>query len=218
MKTNFTLYNRILKFNSTLLALVCLFCFFLLSCKKQSRKGETQIHLTTKTFNHDALKSIGLRLNDKLLFQHATTGSTGYNTNDTEIREIISPLTESGESLYTEIISQLENTPEWNNLSYEDQQAILNFDEVQKGELGFVFSVLPDNIEPQAINPDVAHVIGCISSGLGLSSIYEIVYASPKALMTATEVIKIVKIIGRRYALGWFSLALSIVGIIDCIT
>ena len=132
-----------------------------------------------------------------------------YRTAEEEMQEILQPLVENGEELHSEMIVFLEQTGEFDNLTDEEKEEILNLDAQQLADLSFVMS----NAYDARISMD-PHMRACLSTAIGITAIYDLV-ANTAALGTVQTTIGAIRLIGRRY-LGWIGVGLMVMDFMDC--
>ncbi len=139
-----------------------------------------------------------------------------------ELKLILSPLIENGQLIYNELLSKLENTEEYINLSNEDKDIIYNLSSFQMAELSLLLSMSP--INENIYGEDVMQlyssgngqlILDCLGAATGVADIVVIVKGY-RGLNTR-DVVRILKKTGARY-LGYIGLALAIIDFIDCVT
>lgn len=142
---------------------------------------------------------------------------------ESEISEDLIPIQNQGKIIHQEILNHVIDTPEWNSLSEEDRNAILNYDDQQFSQLALVFTedvTAISSISEGRIDPRIRT---CVSSALGITALYSL-YQNTMALgafsiagasMTTGEAIYLVGLIGKRY-LGWIGVAWMVMDFVDC--
>jgi len=138
-----------------------------------------------------------------------------------QLQLILTPLIENGNMIYYELLSKLQNTDEYFQLSNEDKNIINNLSDFQKAELSLLFSMASLNENNnnggimQLYSSNTGQVIfDCLGAALGLDSIMRIINGYKG--LSAAEGLAILRKVGSRY-LGYIGLAYAIVSFIDCI-
>ncbi|MCA0380933.1 MAG: hypothetical protein LCH58_02135 [Bacteroidetes bacterium] len=213
---------------STTLILLFAITFVSLSSCNKTVINEQELKIETLGLDFKKIKSIKQSLNQSINFESSKNGDLRLNnlTNqpsqeviDSIIQEVVLPLQLNGNEIYSQMLSQLVNTNDWNELSYDDKQMILNFDDGQKTQLSMIFSpdVIPTSSASSGNGINIADVVqSCIGFALGISGIKDIIIQT-KALLTAKQAIQILKIVGKRY-LSWVGIAWMIWDFTDCVT
>lgn len=173
-----------------------------------SESEEQDIVINTQFMSLEAVQNIAQSLTNE--------EQTGSIEDEDQIREIVMPLIENGRQIHEEILSQVQETAEWQELSEEEREAILNYTEYQFAELSVIYSMTQGDAEEVA-KVDWNHVRSCLSGAFGLGDIYYLVVENPRALMNASSAVKILKHVGARY-LGWIGLGLAIWDFVDCVS
>lgn len=134
------------------------------------------------------------------------------------IRPIVRPLIENGEQIYEEMIQQLSETLEWQQLTEEEKNEILDFDDQQMAELSLIFT------QPVVARMSADDIFKCAASALGISEAVNI-YRNTVIMMSgefsatiATKsALQLLKTVGRRY-LGWVGLGYAVILFVDCVS
>ena len=99
-----------------------------------------------------------------------------------QLQLILTPLIENGNMIYYELLSKLQNTDEYFQLSNEDKNIINNLSDFQKAELSLLFSMASLNENNnnggimQLYSSNTGQVIfDCLGAALGLDSIMRII-------------------------------------------
>lgn len=139
-----------------------------------------------------------------------------------QLQLILTPLIENGNMIYDELLSKLQNTDEYFQLSNEDKNIINNLSDFQKAELSLLFSMasLNENNNDggimQLYSSNTGQVIfDCLGAALGITDIIAIVEGY-RGLNTR-DVVRILRKTGTRY-LGYVGLALAIIDFVDCMS
>lgn len=200
----------------------------LFSCSKENKPTE-KIEINTKGLPFNSIKEINTQLLQTKFGEKKTTIPRSVLPNaeisDIEvepiIRPIVSPLIETGKQIHADMIQQLAGTYEWQVLTEEEKNVILNFDDKQMSELALLFTQQPNiaidgvsTLPRRAASDD--RILSCASAALGIEEAYAI-FENTRALMTAKGAVRILKLVGRRY-LGWVGVALAVVSFVDCVS
>lgn len=200
---------------------------FLFSCSKNN-DDERNIKITTLGNDINSVNYIKLQLDEKLNLKRSTSSRSIVSSNTTElsdeeaeliVRPIISPLVENGRDIYSQMLNQVINTPEWNNLTQEEKSMILNFDDKQMAELSLAFTTEPIHVDAlSSTQPRKAIDIvrNCVSFALGIQGIKTLI-SETSALVSVNTAIGILKIIGKRY-LSYVGIAWMVWDFADCVT
>lgn len=214
---------------SRLLILLLGFFITFLSCSKEKVKDEN-IEITAKGINFSIIKEMSATILHKDLNIKKSTlprnvlpdpGDTPDLPDEEEpdISLIVVPLIDAGQDIYADMVQQLVNTHEWQQLSQEDKDIILNFDDQQKAQLALFFSEVPIITEAEATIPRTttfeSKILHCAAAALGIREAIDI-FENTRALMSAKNATRILKLVGKRY-LGWVGLAYAVVEFVHCI-
>ena len=200
-----------------------------LSCTKRDKPVE-KIRINSKGLSFNSIKNINAQIIQTKFGKKTSTLPRSVETTNSEItdleaepiiRPVISPLIEVGKQIHSEMIHQLVSTYEWQLLTEEEKNIILNFDDKQMSELALIFTGQPDIvIEGLATFPRRADIddkiLSCASAALGIEEAYAI-FENTRALMSAKGAVRILKLVGRRY-LGWVGVALTVGYFVDCVS
>lgn len=119
---------------------------------------------------------------------------------------MVNPLVLKGKEIHNEILGKIKNTDEWESLSYEDKDLIINFTDDSYATLALVYSYTA-NANSSLAKPN-PQIMSCIGVALGVVPLYDLVL-NTAALGTVQTAIGALKLIGRRY-LGWIGVAVMI--------
>lgn len=215
------------------LGLVLSVLTFSLSCSKENKPIE-KIELNTKGLSFNFVKDINIQLLQSKFGEKKTTlprsvePSTQISDIEAEpiVRPIVNPLIENGRKIHTELIQKLATTLEWNQLTLEERNSIMNFDDQQMAELSLIYtemgantsmSISKSNTVPRRLTQGEALL--CVADAIGISQFKSFIEANSLSLMgalaTRAGAIEILKIVGKRY-LGWFGLAMAIYDFTNC--
>ena len=138
--------------------------------------------------------------------------STGQ-VNEIEMRAILMPLIEDGESIRQEILSYMTLS----DCSGPEIDEIRNMSETALAELSFTLAAAEMiSAEFTATTTQNGSALNCLGAALGINAINDII-AGTGGLMTATKGIQIIKSFGLRY-LGYIGLAIAIVQFVECVS
>ena len=181
----------------------------LLSRGEFPSEEESDLELTTPFISFSQVQEIASELFD-------SEGAI-YSEDEIEISEKISPLIENGRALHQELLDKVAESEEWNTLSEEEKDSIINFSNDQHVVLSLIYFLDNPNLEYEANEAgiDAGVIKDCVSFALGVRGIQEIIQ-NTKSLITVKDTIKVLKIIGRRY-LGFVGLAWMIWDFMDCV-
>lgn len=188
----------------------------LLSCSKQIDQPKT-LDLSDKVLSQKVLNEVKLKItklvNEKELNQNRAVNSlvTYSNGYEAEVETILQPLIENGRILHVEMIDFVSATQEFQQLSPEEQNELLYFDNSELATLSFVLSS-----ENATTSMDGERIRACISVASGIAGIWEL-FADTAALGTARTAIGALRIIGRRY-LGYWGVAMMIYEFAECMS
>lgn len=150
-----------------------------------------------------------------------TTSQSANQLPDAELEPllipIVTPLIESGNQIYSEIINQVIAAAEWQELSEEEKTMILNFDDGQKAELAMLFTDIPTTLQASSMKmgPLGETIRYCVSAAIGVTAMKELITQTGQ-LMTVKTAIQGLKIIGKRY-LSYVGIAWMIWDFTDCV-
>lgn len=130
---------------------------------------------------------------------------------ENEMKIILQPLIENGEIIHNSMINEIDSTVEFQNLTFVEQQEIMNLTDEQLVELSFMV-----NIQSQYQGVDWNRARSCASFALGISGIRSL-YTNTLALGTVETMIGALKLIGKRY-LGYIGIALMMYDFTSCVT
>lgn len=181
----------------------------LLSRGEFPSEEESDLELTTPFISFSQVQEIASELFD-------SEGAI-YSEDEIEISEKLSPLIENGRALHQELLDKVAESEEWNTLSEEEKDSIINFSNDQHVVLSLIYFLDNPNLEYEANEAgiDAGVIKDCVSFALGVRGIQEIIQ-NTKSLITVKDTIKVLKIIGRRY-LGFVGLAWMIWDFMDCV-
>jgi hypothetical protein len=131
---------------------------------------------------------------------------------ENEMQIILQPLIENGEVIHNAMINEITSTIEFQNLTFPEQQEILNLTDEQLAELSFIVNF---QYQAQSASVDWDRARSCASFALGIGGI-KALYANTLALGTVETMIGALKLIGKRY-LGYIGVALMIYDFTDCV-
>lgn len=131
---------------------------------------------------------------------------------ENEMQIILQPLIENGEIIHNAMINEIKSTIEFQNLTFAEQQEILNLTDEQLAELSFVVNF---QYQAQSNSVDWERVRSCASFALGISGIKSL-YTNTLALGTVETMIGALQLIGKRY-LGYIGVALMVYDFADCV-
>jgi hypothetical protein len=131
---------------------------------------------------------------------------------ENEMQIILQPLIENGEIIHNAMINEIKSTIEFQNLTFAEQQEILNLTDEQLAELSFVVNF---QYQAQSNIVDWERVRSCASFALGISGIRSL-YTNTLALGTVETMIGALQLIGKRY-LGYIGVALMVYDFADCV-
>lgn len=187
-----------------------LLMMFFVSCTKDENVIEFKLDLKNKVLTLEEIKLISLKISNLQNFSKVKNNKYSYEIIDYEVEELLSPLVENGKLLHEEMIDYLELTGEFQNMSTQEQNEILNLDNSQLAKLSFVMSASFD--ERIAIDQEVK---ACLGVAVGAVGIYDLI-VNTAALGTVETTVAALRLIGRRY-LGWFGVAMMIYDFYECI-
>lgn len=210
------------------------------------KKGENskEIILKEKRVTYNSIKKINTVLKSKgvskkekkLNNQKYRDESSGFvkslfldNSNpttidDQQIQTAIMPLVQNGEQIYNELLTNVINTPEWEQLSAEDKNLILNINsEAQFTNLALIFSTPDLSAQIQSMGKvsntisnrvDFSDVVkDCISVALGIVGIRSVL----TGIFTVEKGVSLLRIMGRRY-LSYIGIAWMVWDFSDCVS
>lgn len=130
---------------------------------------------------------------------------------ENEMKIILQPLIENGELIHNSMINEIDSTIEFQNLTFVEQQNLINLTDEQLVELSFIV-----NFQSQYQGVDWDRARSCASFALGISGIRSL-YTNTLALGTVETMIGALKLIGKRY-LGYIGIALMMYDFTNCVT
>jgi hypothetical protein len=131
---------------------------------------------------------------------------------ENEMQIILQPLIENGEAIHNAMINEITSTIEFQNLTFTEQQEILNLTDEQLAELSFIVNF---QYQAQSDSVDWDRIRSCASFALGISGISSL-YTNSLALGTVETMIGALKLVGKRY-LGYVGVALMVYDFADCV-
>lgn len=134
------------------------------------------------------------------------------NLTESQAEDLLEPLVNAGSLLYSDLIALITETPEWSELTSEEQSVILNFTPQQKAMLELLFS--------SASKGDLSGMpkwVSCGTAALGFEQAYSLLTRAFSVGMSATTAIQVLKFVGLRY-LGYLSLAIAVYQFVDCLS
>ncbi len=206
--------KKIIMKNIILKAITFFVIFNITSCKKQDTYITSNHLFETKPLNYIEIKNIATSIESL-----KTTASINnrYKNNDiTEIHKLINPLIDNGKKIHNEILNNLIKSSEWESISKQEKEILLNFDDIQFSELSLIYFDLQEKINLRE-DDTWTTVRSCLSGALGLGDLYYLLIENPRSLATARGTISLLKHIGGRY-LGYIGLGLAIIDFADCIS
>jgi len=138
-----------------------------------------------------------------------------------QLQLILMPLIENGQMIYDELLSKLQNTDTYFQLSNEDKSIINNLSDFQLAELSFLLSMtINDNVFGEGISQLYSSntgelILDCLGAATGIADIAAIVQGY-RGLNTR-DVVRILRKTGTRY-LGYVGLALAIIDFVNCMS
>lgn len=170
--------------------------------------------LDIEVLDYSVLENIYLQIIAKYGDDFREEGIFDTISEDQELRDIIQPLVDNGQQIHSKLVSFLSTTEEWSNLTADEQGSILFYNDVQYAQLGLIYSATDENFRGGMY--EISSIRDCLSAALGLGELYYLTVANPRALMTVSGALKILKLVGLRY-LSYLGLALAILDFLDCI-
>jgi hypothetical protein len=201
--------NRIKKISIFLLITTIISSSLLISCSndENTSNNSDKLDLSKKVLKFDEIKLISQKVSKYQ--KEIVTKRIDARTAEEEMQELLEPLVENGEDLHSEMITFLQENGEFDNMTLEEQNELMNLDEQQLAELSFVMSNAYDariSIDPR--------IRACLSAAIGVTAIYDLI-SNTAALGTVETTIGALRLIGRRY-LGWIGVGLMIMDFADC--
>ncbi len=201
--------NRIKKISIFLLIATIISSSLLISCSndENTSNNSDKLDLSKKVLKFDEIKLISQKVSKYQ--KEIITKRIDARTAEEEMQELLEPLVENGEDLHSEMITFLQENGEFDNMTLEEQNELMNLDEQQLAELSFVMSNAYDariSIDPR--------IRACLSAAIGVTAIYDLI-SNTAALGTVETTIGALRLIGRRY-LGWVGVGLMIMDFADC--
>ncbi|MBO9593769.1 MAG: hypothetical protein J7599_12760 [Niabella sp.] len=117
----------------------------------------------------------------------------------------LEPMQQSGMQIHAELLSQLVGTEDWNALTIEEKDSILNYTDEQFALLSGIYSSTAAG----------SNIKACLLVALGIREIGEII-SGYSGLFNAKTALQILKAVGKRY-LGWIGVAVAVYEFSDCI-
>lgn len=201
--------NRIKKISIFLLITTIISSSLLISCSndENTSNNSDKLDLSKKVLKFDEIKLISQKVSKYQ--KEIVTKRIDARTAEEEMQELLEPLVENGEDLHSEMITFLQENGEFDNMTLEEQNELMNLDEQQLAELSFVMSNAYDariSIDPRIRN--------CVSTALGIGAVRDLVM-NTAALGTVETTIAAIRLIGRRY-IGWIGVAWMVMDFVDC--
>lgn len=201
--------NRIKKISIFLLITTIISSSLLISCSndENTSNNSDKLDLSKKVLKFDEIKLISQKVSKYQ--KEIVTKRIDARSAEEEMQELLEPLVENGEDLHSEMITFLQENGEFDNMTLEEQNELMNLDEQQLAELSFVMSNAYDariSIDPR--------IRACLSAAIGVTAIYDLI-SNTAALGTVETTIGALRLIGRRY-LGWIGVGLMIMDFADC--
>ena len=201
--------NRIKKISIFFLITTIISSSLLISCSndENTSNNSDKLDLSKKVLKFDEIKLISQKVSKYQ--KEIVTKRIDARTAEEEMQELLEPLVENGEDLHSEMITFLQENGEFDNMTLEEQNELMNLDEQQLAELSFVMSNAYDariSIDPR--------IRACLSAAIGVTAIYDLI-SNTAALGTVETTIGALRLIGRRY-LGWIGVGLMIMDFADC--
>lgn len=201
--------NRIKKISILLLITTIISSSLLISCSndENTSNNSDKLDLSKKVLKFDEIKLISQKVSKYQ--KEIVTKRIDARTAEEEMQELLEPLVENGEDLHSEMITFLQENGEFDNMTLEEQNELMNLDEQQLAELSFVMSNAYDariSIDPRIRN--------CVSTALGIGAVRDLVM-NTAALGTVETTIAAIRLIGRRY-IGWIGVAWMVMDFVDC--
>ncbi|MBK0384528.1 hypothetical protein I5M32_16320 [Pedobacter sp. SD-b] len=204
------------KLNLIKIALLALIVSASTSCSKQVDKPKI-LDLSSKVLSAQALNQVILKISDRVKERELYRGKmvngikTNVVTEDPEMELLMEPLIENGEILHQEMVDFISVTEEFQQLSQEEKDEILYFDDSELATLSFTMSV-----QSQSSSVDWGRVRSCASFALGVAGIKSL-FTDTLALGTVETALGALKLVGKRY-LGYIGVALMIYDFADCLS
>jgi hypothetical protein len=192
----------------------------LFSCKKESPKKETGISLSVKPISKEELLKIGNKIKPYLdlrnrttfsqtVFAESMTDNSSLTSNELAIRNELLPLIENGQQVYEELVSQMQQRPEWQSLTEAERQDILNVNsETQFVDIAIQYSSTGINTE----SITGSQFMDCLAAVVGVYFIRDTI----SGIITWPAAMKLAKFIIRRYV-SWIALGLTIYDMVECL-
>jgi hypothetical protein len=195
-------------------------CTFFYACKKVDEIKVADMVLTVKPISKTQLLEIENRIKPYLDLKNrgmlintysteSTAGNDSLSSAEIAIRNELVPLIENGQQVYDELVSQLQQQPEWETLSESEKQDILNINsETQFVDLSLQYSSM--GIANGPITSD--KFISCLSAVVGVYYIRDTI----SGIITWPAAMKLTKFLLRRYS-SWIGLGLTIYDMAECL-
>lgn len=190
------------------------------SCNKSVEPNE-KFELKVKPVSKETLERIYISLKNTNAFdsrervniiKQLNTNSSNLRNLEEDITNIIQPLVENGRQIHNEMLGYISGSEEWNTLSEQDKNTILNLSDPQLAALSFQYvSVIQPNggVNEAAIKDCVGVALGIH----GLKTILTDIFVAP----TISGTISLLKFMGRRY-IGYIGIAWMVWDFYDCMS